>query len=192
MAGSIPGQQLIFADSDELEVKIKAENGVSSIEVKSNGKEYKFKIATTNIDELLEITSLRTGIPVDLLEGALKFEVKDRHDDDRNEDDDHNGKRDYNDDSKDGVSDKSKDAIDDSKDGVSESTLRKLIESLDSDGILDDSELEELMVENNNLRQENQILREENNDLRQQIANLNNILMEQIRVIIDTLATLRS
>lgn len=92
LTGAIPGQQLVFADSDELEVEIEIEDGVSKIQVEWDDDEYEFKLATSDIDEILEVTSLRTGIPVDLLEEAMKLEVKDEddHDDERDEDDDRN------------------------------------------------------------------------------------------------------
>ena len=97
MAGTIPGQQLVFADSDELEVKIKIKNGVAEVEVEFEDDEYEFQLATSNIDEILEITSLRTGISLDLLEGAMKLEVKDEHDDKSNEDDERDDKNDLKD-----------------------------------------------------------------------------------------------
>lgn len=56
----------------------------------------------------------------------------------------------------------------------------------------DDSELEKLRAENDKLRKENQIIHKENNSLREMLANLNNVLREQIRVILDTLTALRS
>lgn len=92
LTGAIPGQQLVFADSDELEVEIEIEDGVSKIQVEWDDDEYEFKLATSDINEILEVTSLRTGIPVDLLEEAMKLEVKDEddHDDERDEDDDRN------------------------------------------------------------------------------------------------------
>ena len=84
-----------FADSDELEVEIEIEDGVAKIEVEWDDDEYEFKLATSDIDEILEVTSLRTGIPVDLLEEAMILEVKyendnrdDEYDEERDEDDD--------------------------------------------------------------------------------------------------------
>ena len=91
LTGSIPGQQLVFADSDELEVEIKIKNGISKIEVEFDGDEYEFNLATSNIDEILEVTSIRTGIPVDLLEEAMRLEVKDEHDNDEDHDNDKDG-----------------------------------------------------------------------------------------------------
>ena len=91
LTGTIPGQQLVFADNDELKVEIEIEDGVAKIEVEWDDDEYEFKLATSDIDEILEVTSLRTGIPVDLLEEAMILEVKDEDDDhydERDEDDD--------------------------------------------------------------------------------------------------------
>lgn len=81
---------IAFADSDEREVEIEIEDGVSKIEVEWDGDEYEFKLATSDIDEILEVTSLRTGIPVDSLRDVMKLEVKnqDDHDDERDEEDD--------------------------------------------------------------------------------------------------------
>ncbi|MCV0401737.1 MAG: hypothetical protein K5777_07155 [Nitrosopumilus sp.] len=91
ITGTIPVQQTAFADSDELKVEIKIKNGISEIEVEFEDDEYEFQLATSDIDEILEVTSLRTGIPVDLLEEAMKLEVKDDHDD---QDDDHDDRED--------------------------------------------------------------------------------------------------
>ena len=72
-----------FADSDdELKVEIKIENGIAEIEVEFNEDEYEFELATSDIDEILKVTSLRTGISIDLLEEAMYLEIKD---DDRDE-----------------------------------------------------------------------------------------------------------
>lgn len=98
ITGTIPNQQLAFADSDELEVEIEIENGLSKIKVEFEDDEYEFQLATSDIDEILEVTSLRTGISIDLLEEAMKFEVKeelDDHDDERDEDDDHDDSDDF-------------------------------------------------------------------------------------------------
>lgn len=80
ITGTIPSQQLVFADSDELEVEIKIENGLSKIKVEFDDDEYEFQLATSDIDEILQVTSLRTGISVDLLEEAMKLEVKEEFD----------------------------------------------------------------------------------------------------------------
>jgi len=104
ITGTIPSQQLAFADSDELEVEIEIKNGLSKIKVEFDDDEYEFQLATSDIDEILKVTSIRTGISVDLLEEAMKLEVKeefDDHDDERDEDDD----RDDHDDSSDIKSD---------------------------------------------------------------------------------------
>lgn len=106
ITGTIPSQQLAFADSDELEVEIKIENGLSKIKVEFDDDEYEFQLATSDIDEILKVTSIRTGISVDLLEEAMKLEVKEkhdeRHDDDEDDrDEDHDEREDHNsDDSK--------------------------------------------------------------------------------------------
>lgn len=81
ITGTIPSQQLAFADSDELEVEIEIKNGLSKIKVEFDDDEYEFQLATSDIDEILEVTSLRTGISVDLLEEAMKLEVKEEFDD---------------------------------------------------------------------------------------------------------------
>ena len=88
ITGTIPGQQLVFADSDELEVKIKIERGMSEIKVELDDDEYEFKLATSDIDEILKITSLRTGISIELLEEAMELKVKHDDDDKRHDDDD--------------------------------------------------------------------------------------------------------
>ena len=93
ITGTIPSQQLAFADSDELEVEIKIENGLSKIKVEVDDDEYEFQLATSDIDEILKVTSLRTGISVDLLEEAMKLEVKEEHDE-RHDDDEHDDDRD--------------------------------------------------------------------------------------------------
>jgi len=87
ITGTIPSQQLVFADSDELEVEIEIENGLSKIKVEFDDDEYEFQLATSDIDEILEVTSLRTGISVDLLEEAMKLEVKEEFDDSDNAED---------------------------------------------------------------------------------------------------------
>ena len=87
ITGTIPSQQLAFADSDELEVEIEIENGLSKIKVEFDDDEYEFQLATSNIDEILEVTSLRTGISIDLLEEAMKLEVKEEFDDSDETDD---------------------------------------------------------------------------------------------------------
>jgi len=92
VTGTIPSQTLAFADSDELEVEIEIENGLSKIKVEFHDDEYEFQLATTDIDEILEVTSLRTGISIDLLEEAMKLEVKEEHDE--RHDDDHDDDRD--------------------------------------------------------------------------------------------------
>lgn len=280
MAGTIPGQQFVFADSDELEVEIKIKDGVSEIEVEWNDDKFEFSLSTTNIDEILEVTSLRTGIPVDLLEEAMKLEVKDEHDDHDNERDDNDDSDDFKTETfekklrastlgdssevkielefitdttdsellideilenflvtqeeaedilkiqedDDELEEKFKVEIE-IEDNMSEVEveLRYVLDSTDRDeiisSIIEQSHLDrdllvdaiDVRVESNDdssddisdsddsdnseleeLREENQLLREENNDLREQLANLNNILIEQIRVIMDTLATLRS
>jgi len=98
ITGTIPSQQLVFADSDELEVEIKIKNGLSKIKVEFDDDEYEFQLATSDIDEILKVTSLRTGISVSLLEDAMKLEVKDkhdeRHDDEHDDDDEHGDNRD--------------------------------------------------------------------------------------------------
>ena len=81
VTGTIPGQQLAFADSDELEVEIKIENGITKVEVEFDDEKYEFQLVTSDISEILEITSLKTGIPVDLLEDKMKLEVKQEFDD---------------------------------------------------------------------------------------------------------------
>lgn len=285
MTGIIPGQQLIFADSDELEVKIEIQHGMAEIKVELDDDEYEFKLSTSDIDEILEITSLRTGISIELLEDAMDLKVK--HEDGERHDDDHDDERENDDDSNDSETDdmekklraytlgdssevkiklefvtditdsdllideilenflvtkneaedilKIQEKDDDDKleekfkveiemeDNFSEVEveLRYILDSTNRDDIIssiiehsqldidlledaleiqmesdddttDDTELKQLRVENNELRHENQELREKNNDLQEQLANLNNILMEQIRVIIDTLADLKS
>ena len=88
ITGTIPSQQLAFADSDELEVEIEIKNGLSKIKVEFGDDEYEFQLATSDMDEILEVTSLRTGISVDLLEEAMKLEVKEEFDDSEDETDD--------------------------------------------------------------------------------------------------------
>ena len=88
-----------FADSAELEVEIKIKDGIAKIEVDFEDEEYEFKLASSDIDEILEVTSLRTGISVELLEGAMKLEVKDESDD-RHEDDERDEDNDDSDDFK--------------------------------------------------------------------------------------------
>ncbi|WP_148702727.1 hypothetical protein [Nitrosopumilus piranensis] len=92
-----------FADSDEREVEIEIEDGVSEIKIEWDDDEYEFKLATSDIDEILDITSLRTGIPVDSLRDIMKLEVKDNddHDDERDERDEEDDDRDEHDDSND-------------------------------------------------------------------------------------------
>ena len=319
ITGTIPGQQLVFADGDELEVKIKIERGMSEIKVELDDDEYEFKLATSDIDEILKITSLRTGISIELLEEAMELKVKDddddddkRHDDDDKRHDDDDKRHDDDDDELEDDRDSNDSGIDgmdrklraytlgdstevkikleffttvtdsdllideildnflvtqdeaedflkiqdkDDDDELEEKfkadvemgddfseievELRYVLDSTDWDDIVssivehsqldalllenaidirmdsddddstaddstaddstaddstadDDTELNELREENNDLRQENQALREKNNDLQQQLANLNDILMEQIRVIMDTLAALKS
>ena len=102
ISGSIPGQQLAFADSDELEVEIKIENGIAEVEVEFDDDKYEFQLATSDIDEILQVTSLRTGIPIDLLEDAMKLEVREEFDD---SDDEFEGETDEHDDSSDVKSD---------------------------------------------------------------------------------------
>jgi hypothetical protein len=70
-------------DDDELEVKIKIEDGEAEVKVEFYEDEYEFELDTSNVDEILEITSLRTGISVELLEEAMELKVKD--DDDRDD-----------------------------------------------------------------------------------------------------------
>ncbi|MFB5602731.1 MAG: hypothetical protein ACE5Q8_07615 [Nitrosopumilus sp.] len=65
-----------FADNDDLEFEVEIEDGVAQIEVEFEDEEYEFKLATTDIDEILEVTSIRTGISVELLEEAMELEVK--------------------------------------------------------------------------------------------------------------------
>jgi len=93
ITGTIPNQQLAFADSDELEVEIEIENGLSKIKVEFDDDEYEFQLATSDIDEILKVTSLRTGISIDLLEEVMEIEVKDEHDE-RHDDDEHEDDRD--------------------------------------------------------------------------------------------------
>ncbi len=76
MVGIISGQQFAYAQSDELKVEIKIENEIANVEVESEDGEYEFRLATSDIDEILEVTSLRTGISIELLENAMKLEVK--------------------------------------------------------------------------------------------------------------------
>ncbi len=87
ITGTIPSQQLAFADSDELEVEIEIENGLSKIKVEFDDDEYEFQLATSDIDEILQVTSIRTGISVDLLEEAMKLEVKEEFEDSDESDD---------------------------------------------------------------------------------------------------------
>ena len=94
ITGTIPSQQLVFADSDELEVEIEIENGLSKIKVEFDDDEYEFQLATSDIDEILEVTSLRTGISIDLLEEAMKLEVKEEFDDSDETEDESDDSRD--------------------------------------------------------------------------------------------------
>ncbi len=55
ITGTIPSQQLVFADSDELEVEIEIKNGLSKIKVEFDDDEYEFQLATSDIDEILEV-----------------------------------------------------------------------------------------------------------------------------------------
>jgi len=102
ITGIVPSQQLALADSDELEVEIKIENGLSKIKVEFDDDEYEFKLATSDIDEILEVISIRTGISVDLLEETMDLEVKDEHDERHNDnqheddrDEDHDAREDH-------------------------------------------------------------------------------------------------
>lgn len=76
--GIISGQQLTFADNDELEFEIKVKNGMTEIKVEVDDDEYKFELETSDIDEILQITSIRTEIPIDELKDAMKLEIKDK------------------------------------------------------------------------------------------------------------------
>ena len=96
ITGTIPGQQIALADGDELKVEIEIKDGISEVEVEFNDDEYEFQLATSDIDEILKITSIRTGIPVDLLEDAMELEVKEEFDE-RHEDDDDDREEDHDD-----------------------------------------------------------------------------------------------
>jgi len=78
LSGIITGQQLVFADDDnEIKVEIEIEDGIAEIKVQTEDDEYEFELGTTNIEEIIEIIQLRTGLSKDAIKDVMDIEIND-------------------------------------------------------------------------------------------------------------------
>ncbi len=76
LAGSmISFQQIAFADNEDIEIEIKIEEESAKIEVEIDDDKFEFELGTTDLEEILDIIVVRTGLPRDLIEEVMEVEI---------------------------------------------------------------------------------------------------------------------
>ena len=197
--GAITTPQIAFADESEIEIEI--ENSKAKVEIKFEGDEYEFTVGTTDIDEILAIIEVRTGISQEDIRQIMKleiereFESEDVESEDVESEDVESEDVESEDVDKANVSKSVKqenyDTVNDSS--VNEQNTRKDVPvSRESIKQTQNLHLEQILTENRKLHAQNEQLRQEIVLLREQVQNMQNVVIEQIKVIMDTLAMLRS
>ena len=192
--GAITTPQIAFADESEIEIEI--ENSKAKVEVKFEGNEYEFTVGTTDIDEILAIIEVRTGISQEDIRQIMKLEIEHEFESEDVESEDVESEDVESEDvdkanvSK-SVKQENQDTVNDSS--VNEQNTRKDVSvSRESVKQTQNSHLEQILTENKKLHAQNEQLRQEIVLLREQVQNMQNVVIEQIKVIMDTLAMLRS
>ena len=177
--GAITTPQIAFADESEIEIEI--ENSKAKVEIKFEGDEYEFTVGTTDIDEILAIIEVRTGISQEDIRQIMKLEIE--HEFESEDVDKANVSK--------SVKQENYDTVNDSS--VNEQNTRKDVPvSRESIKQTQNLHLEQILTENRKLHAQNEQLRQEIVLLREQVQNMQNVVIEQIKVIMDTLAMLRS
>lgn len=69
-------------DEDEREIEVEIENGRAKVEIDINGQETEFELETTNLDDIVEEISLRTGLTKEEINVIMKLEVEDDDEED--------------------------------------------------------------------------------------------------------------
>ena len=192
--GAITTPQIAFADESEIEIEI--ENSKAKVEIKFEGDEYEFTVGTTDIDEILAIIEVRTGISQEDIRQIMKLEIEREFESEDVESEDVESEDVESEDvdkanvSK-SVKQENQDTVNDSS--VNEQNTRKDVPvSRESIKQTQNLHLEQILTENKKLHAQNEQLRQEIVLLREQVQNMQNVVIEQIKVIMDTLAMLRS
>jgi len=71
----IPFQQIAFADNEDIEIEIKIEEESAKIEVEIDDDKFEFELGTTDLEEILRVIEVRTGLPRDLIEEVMEVEI---------------------------------------------------------------------------------------------------------------------
>ncbi len=187
--GAITTPQIAFADESEIEIEI--ENSKAKVEVKFEGNEYEFTVGTTDIDEILAIIEVRTGISQEDIRQIMKLEIEHEFESEDVESEDVESEDVDKANVSKSVKQENQDTVNDSS--VNEQNTRKDVSvSRESVKQTQNSHLEQILTENKKLHAQNEQLRQEIVLLREQVQNMQNVVIEQIKVIMDTLAMLKS
>ena len=187
--GAITTPQIAFADESEIEIEI--ENSKAKVEIKFEGDEYEFTVGTTDIDEILAIIEVRTGISQEDIRQIMKLEIEREFESEDVESEDVESEDVDKANVSKNVKQENQDTVNDSS--VNEQNTRKDVPvSRESIKQTQNLHLEQILTENRKLHAQNEQLRQEIVLLREQVQNMQNVVIEQIKVIMDTLAMLRS
>jgi len=74
--GIISPQQIAFADDEDIEIEIEIRDGSAEIEVEIDDDKFEFKLGTTDLEEIIRVIEVRTGIPRDIIEEVMEVEIK--------------------------------------------------------------------------------------------------------------------
>ena len=74
--GIITPQQIAFADDEDIEIEIEIRDGSAEIEVEIDDDKFEFKLGTTDLEEIIRVIEVRTGIPRDIIEEVMEVEIK--------------------------------------------------------------------------------------------------------------------
>ena len=74
--GIISPQQIAFADDEDIEIEIEIKDESAQIEVEIDDDEFKFELGTTDLEEIIRIIEVRTGLPRDIIEEVMEVEIK--------------------------------------------------------------------------------------------------------------------
>ena len=67
----------VHADDEEIKIEIEIDDGSAEIKVEFDEDEYEFELGTSDLDEIISVIEIRTGLPRDLIEEVMKVEYED-------------------------------------------------------------------------------------------------------------------
>ena len=74
--GIISSQQIAFADDEDIEIEIEIKDESAQIKVEIDDDKFEFELGTTDLEEIIRVIEVRTGLPRDVIEEVMDVEIK--------------------------------------------------------------------------------------------------------------------